>query len=348
MGEGAKRTRGRLSNLGKHEGRIRIPSFGGLSRPVRRPHVRTVDGTSTAGCRITTWWRIPDEESLSSCVVVVLALAMGTGAPQYAVARGRAAAARSIAPPPATRSGHRRRRRPGSCPRATSPTDAVGRSARRDCPGARRHDGAGRPPSASRSACKFDTIPFFTARVEPGASSRRWRPRRASPASARTAAIEAVANVSTGLINAPAAWAAGHTGAGMGGGRARHRRREDPQRSWAARSSRKPATRTPTVSGGGNSTTVCPGGVVQSDAVGSGVPCTAASRLRPRHARRRHRRRRQRARRRQRRRARRRIVAIQVFTRFDAPGRTTALRPAPCTSAFNSRHHPRPANGCWR
>jgi len=122
---------------------------------------------------------------------------------------------------------------------------------------------------------RFETIPFFTARVSPGALA-------ALAASGEVTSIELdtldrpLLAQSVPLINAPAAWAGGHTGAGWNvaildtGVEKTHSFLTGKVVAEACYSN---------AGGGGTSlggSTVCPGGVNSSNDVGSGVPCSSS------------------------------------------------------------------------
>lgn len=126
---------------------------------------------------------------------------------------------------------------------------------------------------------RFETIPFFTATVN-------------GSALAALAALEEIASIeldamdrpflaqSVPLVNAPAAWSAGHTGAGWnvsildtGVDKAHVFLQNGMQPKVVSEACYSNA------GGGGTSiggSSVCPGGVTSSVAVGSGVPCSAA------------------------------------------------------------------------
>jgi subtilisin family serine protease len=118
----------------------------------------------------------------------------------------------------------------------------------------------------------FQTIPFFNARVDAGALA-------ALAAMPDVVSIEADALrqpslvQSVPLINVPAAWTAGHTGAGWHvaivdtGVEKAHGFLANKVVQEACYSN---------ANGAGTGTTTCPGGVTSSTAVGSGVPCTSA------------------------------------------------------------------------
>ena len=119
---------------------------------------------------------------------------------------------------------------------------------------------------------RFETIPFFTARVDGGAL-------------AAIAALDDVTSIaldsldrpllgqSTTIVNAPPAWAAGFTGTGWHvaildtGVEKTHGFLLNKVVSEACYSN---------AGGGGTGTTVCPGGVTASTEVGSGVPCSSS------------------------------------------------------------------------
>lgn len=119
---------------------------------------------------------------------------------------------------------------------------------------------------------RFETIPFFTARVSPGALA-------ALAASGEVTSIELdtldkpLLAQSVPLINAPAAWTAGHTGAGWSvaildtGVEKTHSFLAGKVVSEACYSN---------AGGLGDGTSTCPGGVTSSTAVGSGVPCNSS------------------------------------------------------------------------
>jgi hypothetical protein len=122
---------------------------------------------------------------------------------------------------------------------------------------------------------RFETIPFFTARVSPGALA-------ALAASGDVTSIELdalaapVLAQSVPLVNAPAAWTAGDTGAGWSvaildtGVEKTHSFLTGKVIAEACYSN---------AGGAGGSiggSTVCPGGVTSSVAVGSGVNCSAS------------------------------------------------------------------------
>jgi Subtilase family/Fibronectin type III domain len=122
---------------------------------------------------------------------------------------------------------------------------------------------------------RFETIPFFTARVDAAALA-------ALAAMAEVISIELdaldrpVLLDSVPLINAPAAWAAGHTGAGWNvvvldtGIQKTHSfltPRVVAEACYSGAGGGQPT--------GGGASSVCPGGVFSSTAVGSGVNCSA-------------------------------------------------------------------------
>jgi subtilisin family serine protease len=119
---------------------------------------------------------------------------------------------------------------------------------------------------------RFETIPFFTARVSPGALA-------ALAASGEVTSIELdtldapLLAQSVPLINAPAAWTAGHTGAGWNvaildtGVEKAHSFLTGKVVSEACYSN---------AGGLGDGVSTCPGGVPASTAVNSGLPCSSS------------------------------------------------------------------------
>ncbi|MDH4064977.1 MAG: S8 family serine peptidase [Acidobacteriota bacterium] len=119
---------------------------------------------------------------------------------------------------------------------------------------------------------RFDTIPFFTARVDAGSLASL-----AAQNDIASIEIDALARAtlaqSVPLVNAPAAWAAGFTG--MGWNVAILDTGVDKAHGFLTGKVVQEACYS-NGNGLGAGTTVCPGGVTASTAVGSGVPCSAS------------------------------------------------------------------------
>ncbi|MCC7034133.1 MAG: S8 family serine peptidase [Acidobacteria bacterium] len=120
---------------------------------------------------------------------------------------------------------------------------------------------------------RFETIPYFTARVSQAALAAL-----AASGDVTTIGLDALHRPllaqSVPLVNAPAAWSAGHTGAGwkvaiLDTG-------VDKTHGFLSGKVAADGEACYSDAGGlGSGTSVCPGGASSSTAVGSGVPCSA-------------------------------------------------------------------------
>ncbi len=170
--------------------------------------------------------------------------------------------------------GHRRRRAPGSCPRATSPPDAVAESAGRDRRSALDDTMARAAAVGVQVGSKFEHDSLLHRAGEPRPARSAGDDVRRRQHRARTAADRGRPDVSVPMINAPPAWAAGHTGAGwpvaiLDTG-------VEKTHTLPGRQGRvaKPATRTPTASAAAPARALAARLAIHR--VGSGVTCSAA------------------------------------------------------------------------